>query len=456
MSFPRYPAYKPSGVEWLPVIPTGWEISRLKQFCTVFPSNVDKKSVEGETPVKLCNYTDVYYNDSICAEMEFMDATASEEQVRKFALRAGDVIITKDSETADDIAIAAYVPETLPGVICGYHLSMIRPRGGVSGAYVKRIFDSIYAKSLFAVKANGLTRVGLSQYAVDNVELPLPPSHEQVAIATFLDHETANIDALIAEQQRLIELLQEKRQAVISHAVTKGLNPDAPMKDSGVEWLGEVPEHWDAAKMKHRFRTTSGSTPNSEALDVYYTTDDDDEAIPWIRTTDINNDEVNVAEVFITPKAIVDTACSVLPVNTVLVALYGGAGTVGKNGILKIDAAVNQALCAILPSRNALPEYVHAYVQFLRPFWMERAVSARKAGNISQELARDTLFPLPAIEEQQAILYGLNKHLREIDLLESESTASLVLLEERRSALISAAVTGQIDVRGLVPEASAA
>jgi type I restriction enzyme S subunit len=227
-------------------------------------------------------------------------------------------------------------------------------------------------------------------------------------------------------------------------------------KPSGVEWLGEVPEHWDAAKIKHRFRTTSGSTPNSEALDVYYTTDDDDEAIPWIRTTDINNDEVNVAEVFITPKAIADTACSVLPTNTVLVALYGGAGTVGKNGLLKIEAAVNQALCAILPSRNALPEYVHAYVQFLRPFWMERAVSARKAGNISQELVRDTPFPLPAIEEQQAILDNLNKHLREIDLLESESMASLALLEERRSALISAAVTGSIDVRGLVPEASAA
>lgn len=158
MSFHRYPDYKATGLEWLPVIPTDWEIRRLKQFCTVFPSNVDKKSIEGESPVKLCNYTDVYYNDSIRAEMESMDATASEEQVKKFALRAGDVIITKDSETADDIAIAAYVPKTLPGVICGYHLSMLRPRADVNGLYVKRVFDSIYAKSLFSVRANGLTR----------------------------------------------------------------------------------------------------------------------------------------------------------------------------------------------------------------------------------------------------------------------------------------------------------
>jgi len=280
MSFPRYPTYKATGLEWLPVIPTGWEIRRLKQFCTVFPSNVDKKSIEGEASVKLCNYTDVYYNNSIRAEMEFMDATASEEQVKMLALRAGDVIITKDSETADDIAIATYVPETLPVVICGYHLSMLRPRADVNGAYVKRVIDSIYAKSLFAVRANGLTRVGLSQYAVDNVELTLPPSHEQLAIASFLDHETAKIDALIAEQQRLIELLQEKRQAVISNAVTKGLNPDAPMKDSGVEWLGEVPGHWEVGALSYAL----GAVGDVD----HYMPETVQEGVPYVMTGDLN------------------------------------------------------------------------------------------------------------------------------------------------------------------------
>jgi type I restriction enzyme S subunit len=299
-------------------------------------------------------------------------------------------------------------------------------------------------------QTSGIQNLDQQQYLDERA--PFPPVKEQVAIAAFLDHETAKIDALIAEQQRLIELLQEKRQSVISHAVTKGLNQNAPMKDSGVEWLGEVPEHWDTAKIKHRFKTTSGSTPNSEAIDTYYTTPDDINAIPWIRTTDINNNAVNSAEVFITPKAIDDTACRVLPVDTVLVALYGGAGTVGKNGILKIEAAVNQALCAILPSELAFPEYVHKYIQFLRPFWMERAVSARKAGNISQELVRDTSFTLPPLREQSEILVYLNKLVDEIDLLGDRANECLALLEERRSALISAAVTGQIDVRGLVPE----
>jgi type I restriction enzyme, S subunit len=232
--------------------------------------------------------------------------------------------------------------------------------------------------------------------------------------------------------------------------VTKGLNPNAPMKDSGVEWLEEVPEHWETGKIKHYFRTTSGSTPNSDKPELYYTTEEDEQGTPWIRTTDIDNDEVNTAVVFITPKALEDTACKALPVNTVLVALYGGGGTVGKNGILKIEAAVNQALCGILPSPKALPEYVHKYIQFLRPFWMERAVSARKAGNISQELVGDTTFPIPPLQEQTAILRAIEEKLKELDELAKQSSESLVLLEERRSALISAAVTGQIDVRGLV------
>ncbi len=211
---------KSSGIEWLGDVPAHWEIKRLKRACHVFPSNVDKKSHDGETPVLLCNYTDVYYNDTIIAGMDFMAATASSDQIAKFTLRAGDTIITKDSETADDIAISAYVPADLPGVVCGYHLSMVRPLSETAGAFVKRLFDSSYAKSCFAVLANGLTRVGLGQYELDNVELPFPPLAEQTRIAEFLDAETARFDTLTAEAQRAIDLLQERRTALISAAVT--------------------------------------------------------------------------------------------------------------------------------------------------------------------------------------------------------------------------------------------
>jgi type I restriction enzyme S subunit len=258
MSFPRYPKYKDSGVEWLGQVPEHWEVKRLKRACHVFPSNVDKKTYADETAVLLCNYTVVYYNDVITAGMEFMPATASAEQIEKFTLRTGDTIITKDSETADDIAIAAYVPADLPGVVCGYHLSMVRPLEGTVGVFVKRLFDSVYARAIFEVLANGLTRVGLGQHELDNVELPFPPAAEQSSIAAYLDRETAKIDALVAEQERLMELLKEKRQAVISHAVTKGLNPKAVLKPSGVEWLGDVPSHWKVGKCGFYISILSG------------------------------------------------------------------------------------------------------------------------------------------------------------------------------------------------------
>ncbi|WP_323033085.1 restriction endonuclease subunit S [Paracoccus sp. (in: a-proteobacteria)] len=240
-----YPAYKDSGVEWLGEVPEGWEVLDLKHLCYVFPSNVDKHSHPDETPVQLCNYTDVYYNDRITASLKFMEATATDAEIAKFSLRVGDVIFTKDSETADDIGIAAIVSEELPGIVCGYHLSIARPNDGVDGRFIKAFFNSAAAKGYFAVSANGLTRVGLGQSAINNLQLAVPPLPEQRAIAAFLDRETAKIDGLIEEQRRLIALLAEKRQATISHAVTRGLNPSARLKPSGVDWLGDVPEGWE-------------------------------------------------------------------------------------------------------------------------------------------------------------------------------------------------------------------
>jgi type I restriction enzyme S subunit len=211
---------KDSGVEWLGEVPEHWEVRRFKHKTNIFPSNVDKKSYDDEISIKLCNYTNVYYSSSIKFDMDFMNATATEQQIRKFTLKAGDTIITKDSESSDDIAISAYVPKTLEGVICGYHLSIVRPKANVYGAFIKYLFDSRYAKSKFAVLANGLTRVGLGQYQLDNIEMPFPSFHEQQIIAQFLDQETTKIDDLIAESQNVIELLKERRSALISSAVT--------------------------------------------------------------------------------------------------------------------------------------------------------------------------------------------------------------------------------------------
>ena len=220
------------------LLPPDWEWVPLKRVSEVFASNVDKLSVKNEAPVLLCNYTDVYYSDVIEAGRSFMEATATRAEIERFSVTGGDVVFTKDSETANDIGIPAYVPASLSGVLYGYHLYIARPYACFEGSFLRYVLLSRYAKAYMETRANGLTRVGLGYSAVTNLPVPLPPKAEQAAIASFLDRETTTIDALVGEQKRLIELLKEKRQGVISHAVTKGLNPDAPMKPSGVAWLG--------------------------------------------------------------------------------------------------------------------------------------------------------------------------------------------------------------------------
>ena len=243
--FRRHPEYKDSGIEWLGKIPAHWEVKRLKTAASVELSNVDKKSEHGQVRVKLCNYVDVYYNDRITAELEFMNSTATPDQIRRFQIAAGDVLITKDSESWNDIAVPAVVEEDLKDVLCGYHLAHIKPRPELHGRFLARQFSAIGLRDQFHITANGITRFGLTGNGVRTSLFPIPPIKEQHSIADFLDRETVQIDGLVARKERLIELLQEKRAALITRAVTRGLDPNVPMKDSGVEWLGEIPEHWD-------------------------------------------------------------------------------------------------------------------------------------------------------------------------------------------------------------------
>lgn len=211
---------KESGVEWLGKIPAHWELKRLKTLATVHLSNVDKKSVEGHAPVKLCNYVDVYYNDSITAEISFMSATATPDQLRRFGLRAGDVLITKDSETWDDIAVPAVAAEDLAGVVCGYHLALIRPQPSLDGRFLARQFSAIGLRDQFHIAAKGITRFGLGSDAIRTGRFPVAPVEEQRAIANFSDHETAKIDELIVKVEEAIDQLNELRTALISASVT--------------------------------------------------------------------------------------------------------------------------------------------------------------------------------------------------------------------------------------------
>lgn len=193
------PGYKKTKVGW---IPEEWKTARLGTVADILFSNVDKKTNSNENDVLLCNYTDVYYNKYVTSDIDFMQATASIREIEKYGLRYGDVIITKDSETQDDIAVSAIVREKVPNLICGYHLAIIRSQDNrLSGEYLNKLFDVQIIKHYFSTLANGVTRFGLTSNAVNNALIPLPPLPEQKKIAEIL----SIWDDAIDQTRRLID-----------------------------------------------------------------------------------------------------------------------------------------------------------------------------------------------------------------------------------------------------------
>lgn len=210
---------KPSGVEWIGEIPAHWEIKRLKHVAKILPSNVDKHIYPDEIQVRLCNYTDVYYNDYITVDTVLKKGSCKEREFTKFVLRKGDVIITKDSETPDDIGVPTFVKDNLDNVVCGYHLTLIRPYACL-GEFIFRFIQSDRTRRYFELESNGITRYGLGKPSIENLLLPIPTDSEQQQIANFLDRKTEQIDDLIATEHQKIKLLKEYRQSLISEAVT--------------------------------------------------------------------------------------------------------------------------------------------------------------------------------------------------------------------------------------------
>jgi len=440
-----YPSYKDSGAEWLGKIPAHWEVRRLKNIASVELSNVDKKSVEGQDSVRLCNYVDVYNNERITADLDFMAATATPEQARRFALRNGDVLITKDSESWTDIAVPAVVSEDLPGVICGYHLAHVRPYKQCNGAFLSRAFAAIGPRDQFQVAANGITRFGLGSDAIRTGLFPIPPRNEQSLIAAFLDRETQKIDALMAKKERLIELLQEKRVALITRAVTKGLDPTVPMKDPGVEWLGQIPVHWEVKRLKFLASEITVGIVVTPAK--YYV----DSGIPCLRSLNIASGHI-VSEdmMYISEESNRLHKKSRLRAGDVIIVRTGLAGTAAIV-TEEFDGSNCVDLLIIRKSKRLVPQFLY---YFINSDAAAGQVQAHSVGAIQAHYNTATLGDLmalaPPLKEQERIVAFLNAETAKLDDLIAKVLEGIEKLKEYRTALISTAVTGKIDVREAV------
>ena len=446
MSFPRYPTYKPSGVEWLGEVPEHWQEKPLKT-TTSINDEVLPESLSPDYEIEYVDIGSVSLANGIekTEAMPFGDAPSRARRIP----RDGDVLVSTVRTYLKAIAPVVNPPSNL---VASTGFAVVRPRHGLEPGFLKYALQEEHFIQQVISRSTGVSYPAINASDVAKISLNLPGSSEQLAIATFLDRETAKIDALIAEQQRLIELLQEKRQAVISHAVTKGLNPDAPMKDSGVEWLGEVPEHWDVKSCRNIASIGRGASPRPAGDSRYFGGD----FIPWVTVAEITKDcsmGLCSTEQYLTEEGAVNS--TVFSSGTVI---YSNSGaTLGVPKILKIDCCANDGVVGFRGLDLSLrPEFLYHFLWQLTDSIREWAKQGQGQPNLNTDIIKSIKIPLPPLEEQVDILRKLDEDLFVFDSLVSEADKAQLLLGERRSALISAAVTGQIDVRGLVPEAEAA
>ncbi len=439
MSFPRYPAYKPSGVEWLGEVPEHWDVLPCRGI-------VDERNEKNEGAA--CqDYPSLMANVGIIPYEEKGDiGNKKPEDLGKCKLvRKGDFVINSMNYGIGSYGVSGY-----DGVCSPVYIVLIPKEEVVRPGFAFRIFEDKTFQSYAQSFGNGILahRCAIGWDILKGIGVPLPSSHEQERILQFLDHETAKIDALIAEQQRLIELLQEKRQAVISHAVTKGLNQDAPMKDSGVEWLGEVPEHWAMSPIKYLARVGNGSTPNRDNPEYWV-----DDGFPWLNSSVVNKAEVLEAERFVTRLALKECHLPIVEPPAALVGITGQGRTRGMAAQLMFTATVNQHVAFIKPSTNRIT--VDYLLRVLEASYDRLRLDSEGSGSTKGAITCEQLglwsVPLPDYPEQEEIVSFLKVQVEMHESLKAESERAIALLQERRSALISAAVTGQIDVRELVP-----
>lgn len=429
--------------------PMPWDLRRLKTVAELRTSNVDKNSSEGEQPVRLCNYTDVYYSSEIDNPSGFMKATATQDEIRRFRLRRGDVLITKDSETPDDIAVPAHVARDFDDILCGYHLAILRPRNELVGKFLYYALLTNRVRDQFTVGANGITRFGLGQSIIKGVMVPVPDINAQNAIASFLNRETIRIDSLIEKKRRLLDLLDEKRTALINRAVTCGLDPDVPMKYSGVEWIGEIPEHWDV--------TTLGRVTASRCDGPFGSSLKSDDYVPdgvrVIRLQNIGSAAFKDEDkAYIAPDYYSGLGDHTVKSGDLLIAGLGddrhpaGRACVAPSGI---EPAMVKADCFRYRIKRhfAEPDFLALQLSITAPAASAALSSGATRTRINLSATSARAMVLPPLVDQRRIVERIGRAVEASQEIAKNVQKAVELLQEYRIALISAAVMGKIEVR---------
>lgn len=449
MDYPAYPGYRESGIEWLGNIPDHWE---LKKFRFLFSFGrglgITKENLLDEG-IPCINYGEIHskYGFEVIPEKHPLKCVTPDylETGTSSLLSVGDFVFADTSEDIEGSGNFSHLNSDTP-TFAGYHTVIARSISNDVPRYMAYLFDSLPYRFQIRKMVSGVKVFSITQAILKNCYLWLPQKTEQIQIAQFLDHKTQQIDQLIAKKQTLIDKLNEQRIALITHAVTKGLNPDVKMKDSGVEWLGEVPEHWEVSKLGYFSESLQTGPFGSQIHAEEYI----DGGIPLINPAEIINGTLRY-----NPRVSVDDATAERLKRHQLIEgdiVIGRRGEMGRAGLTKKEnvgwLCGTGSLRARLETDKLMPEYL---LQLFSLAGTADYLSLQSVGSTMDNLNTSILNQLPIIippmEEQREIVAYLDRETARIDRMVELNQQTIDKLKEYRTALITAVVTGKIDVR---------
>ena len=419
---------KDSGIEWIGEIPVDWTLRRGK---TIFAQRLAKGNQS-----KVLLAATQKYGMLPQSEVEGVVQVKEDANLQQFrTVHKKDFVISLRSFQG------GFEYSQYEGV-CSPAYQVLYNTTPICHNYYRFLFKS----DGFIQKMNSMT-VGIRegkniQYSdFANSLIPVPPIDQQDRIADYLDRKCSQIDAIIARQQEAIEKLKAYKLSVITEAVTKGLNPDVPMKDSGIEWIGKTPKHWQLTKIKWVADTCSGGTPPSGDLSFY------DGGINWVCSYDLHEDAIKCTQRTLSEEGAEIIAGKMQKPNSILIAMYGGSGTIGNSGILSCYARTNQAVCSVYFDEKLMnPKFALYQTIFMRKYWMYYAVGSRKDPNISQDTIRNMHYIIPPMQEQEAIVEWIESRINVVECIQRKKSNIIEKLADYKKSLIYEVVTGKKEV----------
>ena len=437
----RYDSYKDSGVEWMNEIPSNWEKSRIRMVGDLYGGLTGKKGSDFNDEDNTSNkpfvpFTNIFNNTYISKDhFQYVNVEESENQNR---VLKNDLFFLMSSESYEDLGKCSILLEDVEELylnsFCkGYRIKDSR----VYPLFLNyQLLGSLH-KEMISIEGNGFTRINLRQDRLLDIPVFIPPTSEQIKIVSYLDTKTSLIDSLIEKTQRKIELLKEKRTSLINEVVTKGLNPNMEMKDSGVEWIGEIPSHWRLGKLYQYSEMSNGSTP-SRVKPEYW----ENGTIPWMSSGEINKKKIREIDGRITQEGFQNSSTKLLPVGTVMMGLNGQGKTKGTVGILEVETTCNQSLCGMIFKDDIYSMFSYYFLDS-QYFHIRGLVGEGQREGISVSFLGRYPLVVPPLSEQQQIVEYLDEQTQLIDKTISIEEKRIELLKEYRQSLISEVVTGK-------------